>query len=83
MDAMLERRVRDFRLDSRLRTACQSTIPKLCDMGDDSVGDALDAAVANCLQVRTRQGGSSACWTELVVNAARLLGPAKTASTLQ
>lgn len=30
VDAMVERRVRDFRLDSRLRTACENEIFNMC-----------------------------------------------------
>lgn len=56
VDAVIERRVRDFRLDSRLRSACAGSISQLCaELGDEAVVDTYDAAVANCLQV----GGSS------------------------
>jgi Golgi apparatus protein 1 len=49
---MLERRVRDFRLDSRLKTSCQATILELCsDLGDVAVTNSYDSSVANCLQV--------------------------------
>jgi Golgi apparatus protein 1 len=49
---MIERRVRDFRLDSRLKTACEGTILEMCsELGDTAVLDTYDAAVANCLQV--------------------------------
>jgi Golgi apparatus protein 1 len=52
VDALIERRVRDFRLDSRLRGACAGTISQLCaDLGDAAVVDTYDGAVANCLQV--------------------------------
>jgi hypothetical protein len=49
---MLERRVRDFRLDSRLKASCQATILELCsDLGDVAVMESYDTSVANCLQV--------------------------------
>lgn len=55
VDTVIERRVRDFRLDSRLRGACAGAISQLCsELADETVVDTYDAAVANCLQV----GGS-------------------------
>jgi hypothetical protein len=45
---MIERRVRDFRLDSRLRRYCQEDILGLC-MGDATDGDETDVQI--CLQV--------------------------------
>lgn len=52
MDSMIERRVRDFRLDTRLKSACENTIMDMCSyLGDVTVVDTYDSAVANCLQV--------------------------------
>lgn len=49
---MIERRVRDFRLDSRLKASCGATILELCsDLGDVAVTESYDSSVANCLQV--------------------------------
>ncbi|KIY92688.1 Golgi apparatus protein 1 [Monoraphidium neglectum] len=51
IDGMIERRVRDFKLDSRLRTACENDIYDTCAyLGDvDSVGS-YESTVINCLQ---------------------------------
>jgi len=49
---MIERRVRDFRLDSRLRAACESDIFNTCAyLGDSDTVDSYDSTVINCLQV--------------------------------
>lgn len=49
---MIERRVRDFRLDSRLRKACESDIFMMCAyLGDLDTMDTFDTTVINCLQV--------------------------------
>lgn len=50
LDSMIERRVRDFRLDSRLRRYCQDDIMSLCGMMDEVGGDETDVNI--CLQVR-------------------------------
>ena len=47
---MIERRVRDFRLDARLRRHCQDDIVALCGMLDSLGGDETDVQI--CLQVR-------------------------------
>lgn len=52
MDAMIQRRVRDFRLDSRLRTTCESDIYTMCAFfGDLDSMEGEDASVIRCLQV--------------------------------
>ena len=48
---MIERRVRDFRLDSRLRKYCGGDIATLCSMVDSVGGDEADVNI--CLQVRS------------------------------
>lgn len=49
---MIERRVKDFRLDTRLKAACDNTITQLCSfLGDLAVLDTYDSSVINCLQV--------------------------------
>jgi hypothetical protein len=50
---MIERRVRDFRLDSRLRRYCQNDIVALCGMGNE------EEEVTVCLQVRPAAGGAA------------------------
>lgn len=50
IDGMIERRVRDFRVDSRLRRVCQTDIKTLCgDTGDIIDGDST--LIGSCLQV--------------------------------
>lgn len=45
VDSMIERRVRDFRLDTRLKTACEHTITDMCSyLGDMPTHDSYDAA---------------------------------------
>jgi hypothetical protein len=46
---MIERRVRDFRLDTRLRKYCQQDIISNCGMLESIGGDETD--VSDCLQV--------------------------------
>lgn len=54
IDEMIERRVRDFRLDTRLKNACEKTILDQCSyMGDVTVMDTYDTEVVKCLQVTT------------------------------
>lgn len=52
VDAMIERRVRDFKLDSRLRTSCQEDIATTCSFYGDS--DELQSegadSIIRCLQ---------------------------------
>ncbi|GIL97843.1 hypothetical protein Vretimale_3387, partial [Volvox reticuliferus] len=51
VDAMIERRVRDFRLDSRLRNVCENEIFNMCAyFGDLDDMDTYDSSVINCLQ---------------------------------
>ncbi len=45
---MIERRVRDFRLDARLRRACQTDMHDLCGSTDGFDGDETDLGL--CLQ---------------------------------
>jgi Golgi apparatus protein 1 len=53
IDSMIERRVRDFRLDSRLKKACEQDIIDSCSYrGDlDSMDTGYTSMVINCLQV--------------------------------
>lgn len=55
MESMIEQRVRNFRLDSRLRRACEGEIYDTCAyLGDvDTLSD-YDSVVINCLQVGVR-----------------------------
>lgn len=56
IDSMIERRVRDFRLDSRLKKACEKDIGNMCawggDMGTmdtyDSMGEWATAREGHC-----------------------------------
>ncbi|EFJ50582.1 hypothetical protein VOLCADRAFT_103797 [Volvox carteri f. nagariensis] len=51
VDSMIERRVRDFRLDSRLRNVCENEIFNMCAyFGDLDDMDTYDSSVINCLQ---------------------------------
>eukprot|EP00798_Chlamydomonas_sp_ICE-L_P015210 gene15210-21287_t len=51
IDNMIERRVRDFRLDSKLRTACEDEIFNICAyFGDLDDVDTFDPLIVNCLQ---------------------------------
>ena len=52
LELTLERRVRDFRLDSRLRRYCAEDIVTLCGMLDTMGGDETDVNI--CLQVAAR-----------------------------
>jgi hypothetical protein len=54
---MLERRVRDFRIDSRLRRNCQQDIMVLCGMFDSVGGDEAEYSI--CLQVGSAEGLSA------------------------
>lgn len=52
VDAMIEQRVRDFRLDSRLRTTCEADIYNMCAFfGDIDSLETEDTSVTRCLQV--------------------------------
>ena len=53
VDGMLERRVHDFRIDTRLTKACGRDIQELCP--EDSMGDE-GGELKKCLQVGLRQG---------------------------
>ncbi|GFR46876.1 hypothetical protein Agub_g8517 [Astrephomene gubernaculifera] len=51
VDKMIEQRVRDFRLDSRLKRTCGSDIYNMCAyLGDVDTLDTDDVAVVHCLQ---------------------------------
>eukprot|EP00798_Chlamydomonas_sp_ICE-L_P019976 gene19976-26687_t len=51
IDSMIERRVNDFRLDSKLRNACEDEIFNMCAyFGDLDDIDTYDTSVINCLQ---------------------------------
>eukprot|EP00197_Chlamydomonas_leiostraca_P010927 CAMPEP_0202884756 /NCGR_PEP_ID=MMETSP1391-20130828/41312_1 /ASSEMBLY_ACC=CAM_ASM_000867 /TAXON_ID=1034604 /ORGANISM="Chlamydomonas leiostraca, Strain SAG 11-49" /LENGTH=982 /DNA_ID=CAMNT_0049567983 /DNA_START=167 /DNA_END=3115 /DNA_ORIENTATION=+ len=51
IDSMIERRVRDFRLDSKLRQSCENEIFNMCAyFGDLDDIDTYDSSVVNCLQ---------------------------------
>lgn len=54
---MIERRMRDFRLDTRLRKACEHDILTTCAyVGDpEAIDSAYDNSVADCLQVGPRR----------------------------
>jgi Golgi apparatus protein 1 len=56
---MIERRMRDFRLDTRLRKACEHDILTTCAyVGDpEAIDSAYDNSVADCLQVGLRGVG--------------------------
>ncbi|GBF91963.1 hypothetical protein Rsub_04687 [Raphidocelis subcapitata] len=62
IDAMIERRVRDFRLDSRLRKYCRGDIFSVCaylgDLGDSA---GADGSVINCLQDYSAELASDEC----------------------
>eukprot|EP00878_Enallax_costatus_P015261 GHUV01015979.1.p1 GENE.GHUV01015979.1~~GHUV01015979.1.p1 ORF type:complete len:801 (+),score=251.73 GHUV01015979.1:135-2405(+) len=62
MESVIEQRVRIFRLDSRLRKACQSEIYNTCAyLGDmDTLSD-YDEVVVNCLQDFASELKSQAC----------------------
>lgn len=49
LDAMIEARVRDFRIDSRLRKVCEVPIRELCGGMDSYDWDETDMNI--CLQV--------------------------------
>ncbi|KAF8068299.1 GLG1 [Scenedesmus sp. PABB004] len=62
IDGMIERRVRDFRLDSRLKAACASDIFDMCAyLGDVDSMDTYDATVINCLQDFSEEIKTDAC----------------------
>ncbi|GFH23194.1 uncharacterized protein HaLaN_20773, partial [Haematococcus lacustris] len=51
IDQMIENRVRDFRLDSKLRDACESEISSICNYFRDVDDiDTYDSTIINCLQ---------------------------------
>ncbi|KAI8465216.1 MAG: hypothetical protein J3K34DRAFT_379960 [Monoraphidium minutum] len=59
LDSMIERRVRDFRLDSRLRRNCQQDIVGLCGMLDAIGGDETDINI--CLQDYVKEIRNDKC----------------------
>lgn len=62
VDAMIEQRVRDFRLDSRLRTTCEADIYNMCAFfGDIDSLETEDTSVTRCLQDYINEISSSAC----------------------
>ncbi|GLI58992.1 hypothetical protein VaNZ11_000814 [Volvox africanus] len=62
VDAMIERRVRDFRLDSRLRNVCENEIFNMCAyFGDLDDMDTYDSSVINCLQDYSAEIKNSQC----------------------
>mmetsp|Transcript_34914 Transcript_34914/g.77608 ORF Transcript_34914/g.77608 Transcript_34914/m.77608 type:complete len:994 (-) Transcript_34914:752-3733(-) len=62
IDNMIERRVRDFRLDSKLRTACENEIFNMCAyFGDLDDIDTYDSSVINCLQDYSAELKSQEC----------------------
>jgi Golgi apparatus protein 1 len=62
IDAMIERRVRDFRLDSKLRKSCENEIFNMCAyFGDLDNIDTYDSSVINCLQDYTAEIKSEQC----------------------
>lgn len=66
IDDMIERRVRDFRLDSRLRTACESEIFNMCAyFGDLDEIDTYDSTVINCLQDYASEIKTTECKKEV------------------
>ncbi|KAG1656262.1 hypothetical protein FOA52_011910 [Chlamydomonas sp. UWO 241] len=51
IDGMVERRVHDFRLDSKLRKSCENEIFNMCAyFGDLDDIDTYDSSIINCLQ---------------------------------
>ncbi|KAG2498297.1 hypothetical protein HYH03_003558 [Edaphochlamys debaryana] len=62
VNTMIEQRVRDFRLDSRLRTTCESDIYNMCAFfGDVDTLDTEDTSVIRCLQDYMNEISSPAC----------------------
>ncbi|PNH09949.1 Golgi apparatus protein 1 [Tetrabaena socialis] len=62
VDLMVEQRVRDFRLDSRLRTTCESDIYNMCAFfGDVDTLDTEDTSVIRCLQDYMNEITSAPC----------------------
>ncbi|MEW5299471.1 MAG: hypothetical protein WDW36_002486 [Sanguina aurantia] len=62
VDSMIERRVRDFRLDSRLRSSCETEIFNMCAyFGDLDDIDTYDSSVINCLQDYSSEIKTSEC----------------------
>ncbi|MEW5311456.1 MAG: hypothetical protein WDW38_003170 [Sanguina aurantia] len=67
MDAMIQRRVRDFRLDSRLRSSCESDIYTMCAFfGDLDSMEGEDASVIRCLQDYTSEIKNVACKQQVI-----------------
>ncbi|WIA10933.1 hypothetical protein OEZ85_011098 [Tetradesmus obliquus] len=66
IDSMIERRVRDFRLDSRLKKACEKDIGNMCAWGGDmGTMDTYDSMVMNCLQDFRDEIKSDACKSQV------------------
>eukprot|EP00798_Chlamydomonas_sp_ICE-L_P016764 gene16764-23039_t len=67
IDAMIERRVHDFRLDSKLRAVCESDILNLCAyFGDVDDMDMFDSSVINCLQDYTPEIKDKQCKQQVI-----------------
>lgn len=67
IDGMIERRVRDFRLDSKLRGACESDIYAMCAFfGDLDTIDSDDASVIRCLQDYVSEIKNEACKAQVL-----------------
>jgi len=66
VDAMIERRVRDFRLDSRLRTVCETEIYSMCAYFGDLDSASGDASVVRCLQDFLEEITSPQCRDQVV-----------------
>ncbi|KAG2452551.1 hypothetical protein HYH02_002788 [Chlamydomonas schloesseri] len=66
VDSMIERRVRDFRLDSRLRNVCENEIFNMCAyFGDLDDIDTYDSSVINCLQDYSAEIKNSECKSQV------------------
>jgi len=62
IDSMIERRVHDFRLDSRLRTACEADIYSMCAFfGDLDSVESDDSSVIRCLQDYAQEITNPSC----------------------
>lgn len=67
VDAMVERRVRDFRLDSKLRAACEADIYSMCAFfGDLDTIDSYDGSVIRCLQDYVSEIKNEACKAQVL-----------------
>lgn len=62
LDAQLAKRVTDFRLDTELRSACDSDLMSVCGVkvAEMDQDDDVRKSAINCLQVRLRGGSCGA-----------------------